>query len=167
MSDATPSPAVEVAVFRPRRLRVVAWVITLALCGATVFGWFALPEDIRVLFTFSQRLTLLGCLAALVLVMVAAAASSVRADAQGLRIRNGLRTHAVSWSRVHQIILRPGDPWAFVLLTPADGRPFTADLDAEKRHLLGIQGHDGEFAVRAVADLRRLQAEAATRSRAA
>ena len=91
----------------------------------------------------------------MLLIILAAAASSVRADASGLRVRNGFRVHQLPWARVHQVILRPGDPWAFVLLTPADGRPFTADLDAEKRALLGVQGHDGEFAQRAVTELRR------------
>ena len=71
--------------------------------------------------------------------MVALASSYVRADASGLRIRNGLRVHAVPWDRVHKIILRPGDPWALLLITPEDGRPFEADIDAEKRQLMGIQ----------------------------
>lgn len=145
----------EVASFGPRRLRRVTAVIALALCAATAYGWVALPGEIRVLFTFSQRLTLLAIVGVLLLVMIAAAASSVRADAGGLTIRNGLRTHRVPWGRVHQVVLRPGDPWAFVLLTPADGTPFTADLDAEKRYLLGIQGHDGSYATQAVAELRR------------
>ena len=99
--------------------------------------------------------TLLGVLALLVGVMVALAASSVRADGDGLRIRNGLRTHTVPWSRVHKVIFRNGDPWAQLLLTPADGGPFSADLDAEKRQLMGIQAVDGPRAQSAVAELRR------------
>ena len=148
---ARPAPVV----FRPRRLRVVAWVITVLLCAVTAFGWFALPAEIRVLFSLSQRLTLLAVLGALVLVVLAVAASSVRADEDGLRIRNGLRTHTVPWSRVQQVMLRPGDPWAFVLLKPADGRPFSPDLDAEKRYLVALQPGDGTYATEAVAELRR------------
>ena len=45
-------------------------------------------------------------------VVVAVAASFVRADADGLQFRNGLRRHQVPWDRVHKIIFRPGDPWA-------------------------------------------------------
>jgi hypothetical protein len=150
--DAVPPTTL---VIRPRRLRVVAAVFAAALAALTLFGWFALPSEIRVLFTVSQRLTLLGVLAVLVLVMVSLAMSVVRADADGLWFRNGLRTHTVPWDRVHQIILRRGDPWAFVLLTPADGRPFTADLDAEKRQLMALQYGDGVAAQVGVEELRR------------
>lgn len=144
-------------VIRPRRLRWIAILIAVALAGLTAFGWFALPAETRVLFTLPQRLTLLGVLAVLVLVMVALALSVVRADADGLQIRNGLRRYRVPWDRVHQIILRRGDPWAFVLLSPADGSPFTADLDAEKRQLMAVQYGDGAAAQIGVEELRRRQ----------
>lgn len=147
----------DAVVFRPHRLRVIVVVGAAALVALTMFGWFALPADIRVLFTVSQRLTLLGVLAALVAVIAAVAASSVRADDHGLRIRNGLRTHAVPWAHVHKIVLRPGDPWALLLVKPSEGE-FRVDLDADKRMLMGIQAHDGPLAQAAVADLRlRLQ----------
>jgi hypothetical protein len=144
-------------VIRPRRLRRVAAGFVLGLVALTVYGWLALPGEIRVLFTLSQRLTLLAVLAVLVLVIVALAMSVVRADEQGLWVRNGLRTHTIPWDRVHQIILRRGDPWALVLLTPEDGRPFTADLDAEKRQLMALQYGDGAAAQVGVEELRRRQ----------
>jgi len=161
-------------VFKPRRLRVVGGVISAALVALTFYGWFALPSEIRVLFTFSQLLTLLGCLAALVLVVLGVAASSVRADADGLRVRNGLRVHHVPWSRVHQIVLRPGDAWAFALLRPDEDPDqtgptgtYTADMDTQKRFLVGIQAGDGAYAKQAVSELRRrLVAARATGSRA-
>jgi hypothetical protein len=143
-----------VYVARPHRVRVIAIIATLVLCLLTAIGWFLLPAEVRALFTLSQRLTLLGVLALLIVGMVALASSYVRADANGLRIRNGLRVHAVPWGRVHKIILRPSDPWALLLITPADGRPFQADLDAEKRQLMGIQTVDGLLAKAAVNELR-------------
>ena len=146
--------AQSVYVARPHRVRVIAIIATLALCLLTAIGWFLLPPEVRVLFTLSQRLTLLGILALLILGMVALASSYVRADANGLRIRNGVRVHAVPWDRVHKIILRPGDPWALLLITPEDGRPFEADIDAEKRQMMGIQTVDGNFAKTAVNELR-------------
>jgi Bacterial PH domain len=143
-----------VYVARPHRVRVIAIIATLALCLLTAIGWFLLPAEVRALFTLSQRLTLLGVLALLIVGMGALASSYVRADPNGLRIRNGLRVHVVPWDHVHKIILRPGDPWALLLITPADGRPFEADLDAEKRQLMGIQTVDGLLAKAAVNELR-------------
>jgi len=143
-----------VYVARPHRVRMIVIIATVALCALTAIGWFLLPADIRALFTLSQLLTLLAVLGFLVAVMVALASSYVRADATGLRIRNGLRVHAVPWERVHKIILRPGDPWALLLLKPADGRPFEADLEADKRQMMGIQTVDGQLATEAVNELR-------------
>ena len=140
-------------------MRTLAIVAVVALCSLTLLGWFALPRDIRHLFTVSQLLTLLALLALLVGVIVALAASSVRADETGLRIRNGLHSHQVPWGRVHKIIFRSGDPWAQLLLRPADGSRFTADLDAEKCLLMGIQAVDGERAQQAVEELRRRHRE--------
>jgi hypothetical protein len=144
-----------VAVYRPRRLRVLAAVMSVALCGIAIGGWFALPLSLRSQFTVSQRLTLLAFLALLELVVISIAASYVRADETGLRFRNGLRSHTVPWAQVHKIVLRPGDPWAMLLLLPADGRPFEVDLDAEKRQLMGIQANDRTTAQQAVDELRR------------
>ena len=148
-------------VFRPRRLRMVVIAATIGLLLVTAFGWWALPADIRALFTLSQRLTLLGLLVTLVGIIGAVASSSVRADAEGLQFRNALRTHRVPWSQVHKILLRPGDPWGLLLIKPA-GEVFRADLDAEKRMLMGIQAHDGAMAQAAVEELRRRQSLNAT-----
>jgi hypothetical protein len=139
---------------RPRRVRTIAIVCSLALCILGAIGWLLLPAEVRALFPLSHRLGLLGILAFPIAVMAVLASSYVRADGSGLRIRNALRVYAMPWERVHKIILRPGDPWAQLLLKPADGRPFEADLDAEKRQLMGIQTVDGPLAVAAVKELR-------------
>jgi hypothetical protein len=145
----------DVVVFRPRRLRVLTIVMSIVLCALIVVGWYALPLHLRESFTLSQRLTLLAVLAALELVMVAIASSYVRADQTGLRLRNGLRSHAVPWDQVHKVMLRPGDPWGLLLLKPADGSAFEVDLDADKRQLMGIQANDGDASREAIETLRR------------
>ncbi len=147
-------PPAEEIVFRPRRLRILVIIASVGLVGLCGFGWFAFPADTRALVSWSQRLTLFGILAALIITMIAIASSSVRADASGVRLRNGLRTSAIGWDRVHKIILRPGDPWGLILVKPADGRPFEADLDAEKRQVMGIQANDGLLAQQAIEALR-------------
>jgi hypothetical protein len=133
---------------------MIAIVSSLALCILGAIGWLLLPAEIRVLFPVTHRLALLGILAFTIAVMAVLASSYVRADRSGLRIRNGLRVHLVPWERVHKIILRRGDPWAQLLLKPADGRPFEADLDADRRQLMGIQAVDGPLATAAVNELR-------------
>ena len=148
-------PAVAAFVAWPRRSRIFALASTAALCLLTAVGWYSLPASTRELFTVFQLLTLLGVLALLVGVIVSVAASSVRADETGLQIRNGLRTYQVPWGRVHKIIFRRGDPWAQLLMTPADGGEFRVDLDAEKHQLMGIQAVDGARAHQAVEELRR------------
>jgi hypothetical protein len=143
-----------VYVARPRRVRMIAIIASLVLCVIGAIGWLLLPAESRALFPLSHRLALLGILAFPIAVMAVLASSYVRADGSGLQIRNALRVHAVPWERIHKIILRPGDPWAQLLLKPADGRPFEADLDAEKRQLMGIQTVDGPLAAAAVNELR-------------
>jgi hypothetical protein len=133
---------------------MIVLIATLGLCMLAALGWLLLPADIRVLFTTTHRVALLAILALTIAAMVALASSYVRADAAGLRIRNVLRVHQVPWARVHKIILRPGDPWALLLLKPADGQPFEADLDADRRQLMGIQAVDGPLATNAVNELR-------------
>lgn len=150
MSDLTSDSVI----FRPVRLIFTAAVFSGTLVILCAVGWILLPAHLKAGFTGLQLATLVLILGALIFVMVALAASSVRADAQGLRIRNALRTYDVPWMRVHKIMLRRGDPWALVLLKPADGRPFEVDLDADKRQLMGIQRSEGIRAQRAVEDLR-------------
>ena len=141
-------------VARPHRVRVITVIVSLVLCIVAAIIWLALPAEIRALFPVRHRLALLGILAFPIALMVVLAGSYVRADESGLRIRNALRVHVVPWERVHKIILRPGDPWAQLLLKPVDGRPFEADIDAEKRQLMGIQAVDGPVATAAVNELR-------------
>jgi hypothetical protein len=147
-------PAEDVFTARPHRLQLIIGTSGIALVLLAAVGWYALPRTIRVLFTFSQLLTLLVILAAILFVIGVIASSYVRADPNGLRLRNGLRTHVIPWSRVHKILLRRGDPWAFVLLRPTDGRRFEVDLDADKQMLMGIIATEGAAARRAVEELR-------------
>lgn len=149
----------ERVVLRPHWLRIVGWTLSIALAAFSVGGWFAFPADVRARVTPFQLITLVAILATVIAVIMITAASSVIADVEGLRIRNGLRVHRIGWARVHKFLLRRGDSWAIVLLEPADGSPFEADLDAEQIQLLGIQAHDGERARRAVEELRRLHAQ--------
>ncbi len=151
---AASSAVTPVLVLRPYRIRILAPIAAVVLSALYVVGWFALPAEYTAEVNAGQVLTLLAFLFFLVGAMVALAACRVRADADGLSIRNGLRTHQVPWDRVHKFLLRPGDPWASVLLKPEVGE-FEVDLDAEKCALMGIQTNDGARARTAVDRLRR------------
>jgi hypothetical protein len=149
----------ESVVYRPRLLRLVAIVASCSLLVLSFVGWFGLPASLRDQFTPSQIVTLLMILAFIVGFLWALAASYVRADAAGLTFRNGLRTHTIAWADIHRILLRPGDAWVLLLIRPDDG-PMENDVDAERRHLLGIQAGDGPSAQAAVEDLRQRWAAA-------
>jgi Bacterial PH domain len=143
-----------VYVARPRRVRTIAIISSVGLCILGAIGWLLLPADIRALFPLTHRLALIGIFGFLIAVMAILASSYVRADGSGLQIRNALRVHRVPWQYVHKIILRPGDPWAQLLLKSADGRPLEADVDADRCQLMGIQTVDGPLATAAVNELR-------------
>jgi hypothetical protein len=143
---------VEEVVYRPRRLIVFSTVVSVCLLALSLFGWYALPPDLQAAFTLSQIVTLLIILFGLIAGMAVLASSYVRIDSTGLRIRNGFARHYVAWSDVHKFLLRPGDPWALVLIKP-DDRPFQVDLDAEKRQLMGIVAGDEPTSSQAIAHL--------------
>lgn len=136
----------------PRRMRIVGGFFSAALVVVAFGGWLALPYRLRVQFTTSELITMLLFLIAIVGVIVSVAMSTVRADATGLTIRNALRTRRIEWSQVRRMIYRDGDPWPTLLINNPD--------DPDKIMVLAIQRTDRDRADRAVAELRRLYAEA-------
>ena len=135
-------------VFRPRAALVMASVLSVVLVGAAAVGWLALDPSIRAQFTALQ----LGTLAFFVLFMVgfmmSLGLSQVRTDAEGLTIRNGLRTHRITWPEITGLRFTEHDPWAYVLLA---GEP-------DRRPLMGIQRTDHARAEAMVKQLREMLA---------
>lgn len=140
--------------YRSNRLRFFVLLSSLALVLLSFVFWVALPPNLKAEFTLSQAVTLLIILGLFVFALLIIGSGVVRADADGLYFRNGLSRHRYPWSRVHHVVLRPGDAWAHVLLIPTD-RPVTEKADLEHRMLMGIQTGDGTYATEAVADLNR------------
>ncbi|QDP97334.1 PH domain-containing protein [Microlunatus elymi] len=136
----------------PRKLRIVGGAFAAALLAVAVLGWFALPQHLRDQFTVFQILTLLVFLAAIIAVIAMVALSVVRADAEVVTVRNGIRTHRLAWRQVHAVIYRQGDPWPTLLVGDPD--------DPHRQLVLGIQRTDGDRSVRAVTALRELHARA-------
>jgi len=73
----------------------------------------------------------------------------VRADHDGVEVRNMIGTHRYRWSEIKTVSFPDGSPWARLEL-PAD----------EYIPILAVQAIDGEHAVTAMRELRRLRREA-------
>lgn len=138
-------------VARPTRMLATAILLSSILTGGALVGYAALGPEIQSRFTIWQLLTLIAILAILDGLMLGAGLSFVRADASGLRFRNGLSTRKLPWEAVRGFRLLPGDPWAYVVLDPE----FSTDTH-ERYMLLGIQGSEGVRAQRQVEQLRHL-----------
>ena len=132
----------------PRVLRRQAIIWSLVLPGAAVLGWFTLPASLRAQFTAFQVSTLLFFIAVMLGIVWIVAACWVRADAQGISFRNGLKVDRIEWDAVDGVRFWPGDAWAFL------------DVGDDDRPLLGIQRTDGEATLADIADLRALHAAA-------
>ena len=127
----------------PHMLRRQAVIWTVVMGGSSVFGWFALPANVRALFTGFQVATLAFFVIVMLSIVWALGLGFVKAGPDGLLFRNGVRTRQVPWTDVVSIRYTRADHWAFVELADDTDRP-----------LLGIQRSDGPLADEQVAQLR-------------
>lgn len=124
--------------WRPRRARVVPYVLAVAVVLATVGLAAAMPSP----WSLGDRvgLVLIGLAIAGGLHLLAR--SRISAGERGLTVVNGPRTREYEWAQVLGVSMAEGAPWPTLDL--ADGSAVGA---------MGIQSADGERARRAVADL--------------
>ncbi len=125
----------------PRGPRYAAIGFSAVLVGGAVIAFAALGPDVRARFTAFQVVTLVIFVGVMVTIMVAIGFSYVRVEPDGLRYRNGLRTHLLPWSDVGEIQFNPGYPWPRVVLQGA-----SAEGDHDVVPLMGIQGSDKAYA---------------------
>ena len=144
MPAGSEPPALPVR-FRPLGVRVAAIAFGSLLIGVGGAMWFSFPDDVRNAFTVYQRLTVLLMLGIALVIGHALSRCRVDADADGLLVVNGYRSHRLAWAQVLAVRMLPGNPW--VTLDLADGTTLSA---------LGIQGSDGARAQRQVRHLRAL-----------
>ena len=131
--------------FRPYGVRIAIVVLGSLLALVTLVMWFALPAEIRAMFTFFQIGTVLAFGLAFYGAGYALARSRLVAREDGLTVVNGYRTRRFEWNEVLAVTLRAGSPWAELDLS--DGTTVAA---------MGIQGSDGARAVRQVRQVRAL-----------
>ncbi|MEA5054652.1 MAG: PH domain-containing protein [Propionicimonas sp.] len=141
-------------VLRPRAALLMAVGLSVILVLATVLGWALLPGNVKELFTGPQLATLALFVLVMIAVMLGVGLSSVRADAHGLVIRNGVRTHQVPWRQVTGFRFTADDPWAYVLLCDEPG----------SRPLMALQRVDRSRAAHGLAGLKAALADYRRRS---
>jgi hypothetical protein len=78
----------------------------------------------------------------------------VRADGDGVEVRNMLGARHFPWPEIESVSFPDGSPWARLELA-----------DDEYVPILAVQAIDGEHAVTAMRELRRLRREASSESR--
>jgi hypothetical protein len=133
--------------WRPHGVRVAGTVLGAMLLLLVAAVWIAWGEETRASFTWGQRVTLVGLGLLGFLAWHALVRTRVSADESGLTVVNGYRSREFEWSQVVGVNLRRGAPWAGLDLS-----------DGTSVSMVGIQGSDGQRAVRAVHELRALVA---------
>lgn len=128
--------------YRPIGARIVAYGVAVITVVVSLVIGAAMPSNI--VFTGGQIVTLLLILAAVLAALHGIGRSFVRADENGLDIRNGYKRHQIPWTEVRALVMKKGAPWPTVVLNGPDERHVI---------LFAIQGSDGNIASRAVAEL--------------
>ncbi|TDV49009.1 PH domain-containing protein [Actinophytocola oryzae] len=134
----------------PHKARIIA--VAVAVFFVVVFvvvGLLLRSSSTGVTFYVSDQIAMIGIGLILALAALWFARPRVRADHDGVEVRNMLGTHRYRWAEVTSVSFPDGSPWARLEL-PAD----------EYIPILAVQAIDGEHAVTAMRELRRLRREA-------
>ena len=140
----------ETVVVRPRKVLIAAWVGAVAVVVLfTVVAVLLRGSETGVYFRFADQVALvvLGLLIAGGVLLLAR--PRVRADAEGIEVRNILTTQRLSWHVVRRVAFPDGASWARLDLP-----------DDEYLPVLAIQAVDGYRAVEGIARLRALHSAA-------
>lgn len=131
--------------FRPLGVRIAVFVFGGLLVLVTAVIWFTFPQSVRDQFTIFQRGTVIVLGLGFLSIGWGLARSRVEARESGLTVVNGYRVHSYDWAEVLAVNLRRSSPWAELDLS-----------DGTSVNVIGIQGSDGNRAVRQARALRAL-----------
>lgn len=140
----------EKVVLRPRRLFVISWVGAVAIMALFIAIALVLRNtDTGVFFRTADQVAmiLIGAFIAGGILLVAR--PRVRADAEGIEVRNIILTRHLPWDQVERIAFPDGASWARLDLP-----------DYEYFPVMAVQAVDGQRAVDAIRRLRALHAAA-------
>lgn len=141
-------PTTAPLVIRPRKVVWVAWIAAVVLLGAMVAVAVVLrAESTGVYFRFADQVALVVLGLFMALGVLSLTLARVRADAEGVEVRNLLITRRVPWSAVLAVDFPEGARWARLELPDDEYLPLSA-----------IQLVDGQHAVSAITALRELHA---------
>jgi hypothetical protein len=143
----------ETVVVRPRKLLIASWVgavLTVALFVVIAVALRTQPTGVYFRFADQVALVLLGVFIAGGLLLLAR--PRVRADADGIEVRNIVVTRRLPWSLVERVAFPDGASWARLDLP-----------DDEYISVLAIQAVDGQYAVDAITKVRALHARSRDR----
>ncbi|GGM71282.1 membrane protein [Longimycelium tulufanense] len=137
-------------VVRPRRVRVVAsGAALLLLVVFTVVALLLRNTPTGVYFRTSDQVAMVGVGVLLAAGAMLFARPRVRADAEGVEVRNLVNTQRYPWSLVRAVSFPDGSSWARLELP-----------DDEYVPMMAIQSADGHHAVQAMRALRELHRSA-------
>ncbi|WP_158890093.1 PH domain-containing protein [Amycolatopsis anabasis] len=140
-------------VIRPRRAMWMAGACALVLVAAfTTVGVLLRSSNTGAIFQTSDQVAMIGIGLLLGAGAMLFTTARVRADAEGIEVRNVLLTRRFSWDEVLSVSFPDGASWARLEL-PED----------EYYSVLAVQAVDRERAVEAVRALRRLHKAATSR----
>jgi PH (Pleckstrin Homology) domain-containing protein len=136
----------EVLVARPRKLRLYTSIVAAVFVGVfVVVALFLKDSKTGVHFATSDQVAMVGIGLLLAAAVLWPTWPRVRADEEGVEVRNLLGARRFSWTDVRQLSF-PDKAWWARLELPGD----------EYVPMLAIQALDGERAVTAMRELRRL-----------
>ena len=143
----------DTVVVRPRKTMIVAWV-----CAVVVFALFVVvavvlrTADTGVFFRLADQIAMAAIGALIAGGVLLLARPRVRADAEGIEVRNIASTRWLAWSDVERVAFPDGASWARLDLA-----------DDEYLHVMAVQAVDGERSVAVMRELRALHAAARAR----
>jgi hypothetical protein len=136
---------------RPHKARIAAVVVAaLFVVTGVVVAILLRSSSTGVTFYVSDQVAMGGIGIVLAAGALWFAWPRVRADHDGVEVRNMLGTHRYRWSDITGISFPDGSPWARLELP-----------DDEYVPILAVQAIDGDHAVAAMRELRRLRRAAA------
>jgi len=145
---------VNTVVYRPQRIRWVAGVCAVAvavLFTVLSFGLHGATGEGPGQFARGDQVAMIGLGVLIGLGIMAFARPRVRADADGIRVRNVVGGYELPWSVVRAVRFDRNSPWASLELH-----------DDEAVQIHALQAADKEYAVEGVRTLRALHAARAS-----